>query len=63
MLFPASLPCPFWFYSIILFNIFKDDDSEELEDMIINPTDSVIVCARNEDDVSLLEVTKLSVIE
>ncbi|KAK7320267.1 hypothetical protein VNO77_29588 [Canavalia gladiata] len=33
-----------------------DDDSDELEDMIINPTDSVIVCARNEDDVSLLEV-------
>ncbi|MED6215983.1 hypothetical protein PIB30_003183 [Stylosanthes scabra] len=33
-----------------------DDDSEELEDMIINPTDSVIVCARTEDDVSLLEV-------
>ncbi|KAJ1383894.1 WD40/YVTN repeat-like-containing domain superfamily [Sesbania bispinosa] len=34
----------------------NDDDSEELEDMIINPTDSVIVCARNEDDVSVLEV-------
>ncbi|RYR66132.1 hypothetical protein Ahy_A03g012075 isoform A [Arachis hypogaea] len=33
-----------------------DDDSEELEDMIINPTDSVIVCARTEDDLSLLEV-------
>ncbi|TKY57501.1 WD repeat-containing protein [Spatholobus suberectus] len=34
----------------------NDDDSDDLEDMIINPTDSVIVCARNEDDVSLLEV-------
>ncbi|KAJ7961483.1 Transducin/WD40 repeat-like superfamily protein [Quillaja saponaria] len=33
-----------------------DEDSEELEDMTINPTDSVIVCARNEDDVNLLEV-------
>ncbi|XP_072094106.1 uncharacterized protein [Arachis hypogaea] len=33
-----------------------DDDSEELEDMIINPTDSVVVCARTEDDFSLLEV-------
>ncbi|XP_019456056.1 PREDICTED: uncharacterized WD repeat-containing protein C17D11.16-like [Lupinus angustifolius] len=33
-----------------------DDDSEDLQDMIINPTDSVIVCARNEDDVSVLEV-------
>ncbi|KAL1364740.1 hypothetical protein AAHE18_03G238500 [Arachis hypogaea] len=34
----------------------NDDDSEELEDMIINPTDSVVVCARTEDDFSLLEV-------
>ncbi|KAL1364755.1 hypothetical protein AAHE18_03G239400 [Arachis hypogaea] len=33
-----------------------DDDSDELEDMLINPTDSVIVCARTEDDLSLLEV-------
>ncbi|KAK7258346.1 hypothetical protein RIF29_23919 [Crotalaria pallida] len=33
-----------------------DDDSEDLQDMIINPTDSVIVCARNEDEVSILEV-------
>ncbi|QHO58477.1 uncharacterized protein DS421_3g90940 [Arachis hypogaea] len=32
-----------------------DDDSEELEDMLINPTDSVIVCARTEDDLSLLK--------
>ncbi|KAI4331794.1 hypothetical protein L6164_016749 [Bauhinia variegata] len=34
----------------------EDDDAEGLEDMIISPTDAVIVCLRNEDDVSLLEV-------
>ncbi|KAK7299836.1 hypothetical protein RJT34_10664 [Clitoria ternatea] len=34
----------------------SDDESEEHEDMIIEPTDSVIVCARNEDDVNVLEV-------
>ncbi|XLS52221.1 hypothetical protein HN51_012898 [Arachis hypogaea] len=39
-----------------------DDDSEELEDMIINSTDSVIVCARTEDDLSLLELNKSSLI-
>ncbi|KAL1364745.1 hypothetical protein AAHE18_03G239000 [Arachis hypogaea] len=33
-----------------------DDDSEELEDMLINPTDSIIICARTEDYLSLLEV-------
>ncbi|XP_059460675.1 uncharacterized WD repeat-containing protein C17D11.16-like [Corylus avellana] len=34
-----------------------DEDSEEVEDMTINPMDAVIVCARsNEDDVSHLEV-------
>ncbi|KAL6968317.1 hypothetical protein U1Q18_034121 [Sarracenia purpurea var. burkii] len=33
-----------------------DDDSEELEDMTIKAEDAVIVCARNEDDVSHLEV-------
>ncbi|ESR34434.1 WD REPEATS REGION domain-containing protein [Citrus sinensis] len=33
-----------------------DEDSEDLEDMTINPNDAVIVCARNEDDVSHLEV-------
>ncbi|KAL3531343.1 hypothetical protein ACH5RR_010665 [Cinchona calisaya] len=33
-----------------------DEDSEELEDMTINPEDAVIVCACNEDDVSHLEV-------
>lgn len=32
-----------------------DDDEEEIEDMVIKPTDAVIVCARNEDDVSHLE--------
>ncbi|KAK9284757.1 hypothetical protein L1049_023934 [Liquidambar formosana] len=32
------------------------NDSEELEDMAIKPMDAVIVCARNEDDVSHLEV-------
>ncbi|BBH07956.1 Transducin/WD40 repeat-like superfamily protein [Prunus dulcis] len=33
----------------------KDDDeeSEDSDDMTINPTDSVIVCARNEDDIWL----------
>ncbi|KAL2972669.1 hypothetical protein AAZX31_14G006000 [Glycine max] len=34
----------------------NDDDSEELEDMIINPTDSVVVYACTEDEVSYLEV-------
>lgn len=35
----------------------KDDyDSEEIEDMIIKPTDSVVICARNEDEVNHLEV-------
>lgn len=33
-----------------------DDDSEDLDDMTIKPEDAVIVCARNEDDVSHLEV-------
>ncbi|XP_058087364.1 uncharacterized WD repeat-containing protein C17D11.16-like [Magnolia sinica] len=33
-----------------------DDDEEEIEDMTIKPSDAVIVCARNEDDVSHLEV-------
>ncbi|XP_027331066.1 uncharacterized WD repeat-containing protein C17D11.16-like isoform X2 [Abrus precatorius] len=34
----------------------NEDESEELEDMIITPTDSIIVCARNEDNVSFLDV-------
>ncbi|XP_020573854.1 uncharacterized WD repeat-containing protein C17D11.16-like [Phalaenopsis equestris] len=33
-----------------------DDDDDEIEDMTIKPTDSVIVCARNEDEVSHLEI-------
>ncbi|KAJ4979402.1 hypothetical protein NE237_010182 [Protea cynaroides] len=33
-----------------------DNDDEEIEDMTIKPSDAVIVCARNEDDVSHLEV-------
>ncbi|EEF40789.1 periodic tryptophan protein 1 homolog [Ricinus communis] len=33
-----------------------DEDSEDLEDMTINPKDAVIVCARNEDEFSHLEV-------
>ncbi|KAG6404277.1 hypothetical protein SASPL_136523 [Salvia splendens] len=32
-----------------------DEDSEEEEDMTIKPEDGIIVCARNEDDVSHLE--------
>lgn len=34
----------------------NDDDSEEVEDMTIKAEDSVIVCARNADDLSHLEV-------
>ncbi|XP_023755067.1 uncharacterized protein LOC111903523 isoform X1 [Lactuca sativa] len=33
-----------------------DEDSEELEDVIIKADDAVVVCARNEDDMSHLEV-------
>ncbi|CAA0816714.1 Transducin/WD40 repeat-like superfamily protein [Striga hermonthica] len=33
-----------------------EEDSEEEEDITIKPEDAVIVCARNEDDVSHLEV-------
>lgn len=50
----------FRFYLLILCNIhvFKEEyDSEDMEDMIINPTDSVVVCARTEDDVNFLEVS------
>ncbi|OAY84210.1 putative WD repeat-containing protein C17D11.16 [Ananas comosus] len=32
-----------------------DEDEEEIEDMTIKPTDAVIVCARNEDEVNHLE--------
>ncbi|XP_078180085.1 LOW QUALITY PROTEIN: putative WD repeat-containing protein C17D11.16 [Carex rostrata] len=34
----------------------EDDDDEEIEDLTIKPTDAVILCARNEDEVNLLEV-------
>ncbi|CAI0453455.1 unnamed protein product [Linum tenue] len=34
----------------------KVDDSDEEENLIIQPKDSVIVCARNEDDICSLEV-------
>ncbi|KAJ3676908.1 hypothetical protein LUZ60_002632 [Juncus effusus] len=33
-----------------------EEDEEEMEDLTIKPTDSVILCARNEDEVNLLEV-------
>ncbi|KAJ4769193.1 Transducin/WD40 repeat-like superfamily protein [Rhynchospora pubera] len=33
-----------------------DDEEEEIEDMTIKPTDAVILCARVEDEVNLLEV-------
>ncbi|KAF7851186.1 hypothetical protein BT93_L4370 [Corymbia citriodora subsp. variegata] len=33
-----------------------DDDSEEIEDLSIKPMDSLIVCARTDDEVNLLEV-------
>ncbi|XP_008392401.3 uncharacterized protein LOC126599549 [Malus sylvestris] len=33
-----------------------DEDSEDSDDMTINPSDAVIVCARNEDEVSQLEI-------
>ncbi|KAF5930384.1 hypothetical protein HYC85_031257 [Camellia sinensis] len=36
----------------------NDDDSEEVEDMTITAEDAVIVCARNEDDVSHLEACR-----
>jgi periodic tryptophan protein 1 len=33
-----------------------DDDEEEIEDLTIKPTDAIILCARNEDEVNLLDV-------
>ncbi|KAI4342717.1 hypothetical protein MLD38_027307 [Melastoma candidum] len=33
-----------------------DDDSEELDNIAITPVDSLIVCARTEDEVNLLEI-------
>ena len=35
---------------------FQSEDEEEIEDMTINPTDLILLTARNEDDVSHLEV-------
>ncbi|WVY90009.1 hypothetical protein V8G54_035523 [Vigna mungo] len=40
----------------------NDDDSDDLEDMVINPTDSIIVYAYNEDDVSHIECTYLTLL-
>ncbi|CAH8383529.1 unnamed protein product [Eruca vesicaria subsp. sativa] len=37
-------------------NAADDDDEEDIDDTTIKPTDSVIICARNEDEVSHLEV-------
>ena len=42
---------------LLIISMLQDDDSDELEDMIINPTDSVIVYACTEDEVSYLEVS------
>ncbi|KAJ8644553.1 hypothetical protein MRB53_006301 [Persea americana] len=35
---------------LVMLTVQEDDDEEEIEDMVIKPTDVVIVCARNEDD-------------
>lgn len=37
-------------------NLQDDDDEDEIEDWTIKSTDLLIVAARNEDDVSLIEV-------
>ena len=47
---------------LLIISMLQDDDSDELEDMIINPTDSVIVYACTEDEVSYLEVSELVVL-
>ncbi|KAG0498411.1 hypothetical protein HPP92_003102 [Vanilla planifolia] len=39
-----------------------DEDEDEVEDMTIKPTDSVIVCARNEDEFNYLEASLLCVL-
>ncbi|CAI0453631.1 unnamed protein product [Linum tenue] len=39
------------------------DDSDEEENLIIQPKDSVIVCARNDDDICSLEASNVSVCE
>ena len=40
---------------VCLYACYKDEDSVDLDDTTISPEDSVIICARNEDDVSHLE--------
>ena len=42
--------------SICMSTPFQSEDEEEIEDMTINPTDLILLTARNEDDVSHLEV-------
>jgi periodic tryptophan protein 1 len=37
-------------------DVDDEDDEEDIDDTTVKPTDSVIICARNEDDVSHLEV-------
>ncbi|XP_010449447.1 PREDICTED: periodic tryptophan protein 1 homolog [Camelina sativa] len=37
-------------------DVEDEDDEEDIDDTTIKPTDSVIICARNEDEVSHLEV-------
>lgn len=45
----------FIFVHTSFFPLKDDEDSEDLEDLTIKPTDSVIVCARNGDDGNHLE--------
>ncbi|KAJ4798261.1 Transducin/WD40 repeat-like superfamily protein [Rhynchospora pubera] len=40
-----------------------DDEEEEIEDMTIKPTDAVILCARVEDEVNLLEPCSLCALQ
>ena len=42
--------------NICMLTPFQSEDEEEIEDMTINPTDLILLTARNEDDVSHLEV-------
>ncbi|KAG7542302.1 WD40 repeat [Arabidopsis thaliana x Arabidopsis arenosa] len=37
-------------------DVDDEDDEDDIDDTTVKPTDSVIICARNEDDVSHLEV-------
>lgn len=46
----------FWNIKVWCFKDDDDDDEEDIDDTTIKPTDSVIICARNEDEVSHLEV-------